>query len=237
MADAVWPVGLPPPRLQPFSESLKSQVVRTAMDTGPAKVRRRQSAPIREFTVEIKITGEQLAVIFEPFFLDSLKGGSLTFSMTNPRTGVVDEYRFVSPPAYKPLGVVQLGTDEEGKEYWAVTFTLEQLPTAVEIVAAPSPGANRPTGWWSESDSSEPAGAADDQADDDGFSALVIPDGYAPYGGPVAPWGDWGDEDEPAANQDEDGSAGRVDEGWSSPGDPVPGGPGGVIGGSVGTGI
>jgi hypothetical protein len=109
------------------------------MDTGPAKVRRRPSAPIRESTVEIKITGDQLADFFKPFFLDSLKGGSLTFSMTNPRTGVVDEYRFVSPPVYKPLGVVQLGTDEEGKEYWAITFTLEQLPTAAEIVAVPPP--------------------------------------------------------------------------------------------------
>lgn len=235
MADAVWPVALPPPRLQPFSESLKSQVVRTAMDTGPAKVRRRQSVPIREFSCEIRIRGNALKTIFEPFYLDSLKGGSLTFSMTNPRTGVVDEYRFVTPPVFKPLGVVQLGTAQEGLEYWSVTYTLEQLPTAVEIVAAPDPDLNRPLGWWGDEGEPAAADALSQDGEEEGFVSFPIRDGYAPYGGDVRPWGEWGDVDEPEALEEDEGLMGIVVDGWSSHGDPSIGGGGGPVGGAVGS--
>lgn len=235
MADAVWPVALPPPRLQPFSESLKSQVVRTAMDTGPAKVRRRQSVPIRESSVEIRITGQALAAVFDPFFVDTLKGGSLTFSMTNPRTGVVDEYRFVSPPTYKPLGVVQLGTPQEGSEYWSVTFTLEQLPTAAEITAAPDPELNRPLAWWGDVNDAAASEAISQDGEEEGFVSFPIRDGYAPYGGDVRPWGEWGDVDEPEAVEEDDGLMGIIADGWNSHGDPSLGGGGGPVGGAVGT--
>ncbi len=100
----VWPLGLPQ-KLQAsgYQESAPSTVVRTAMDTGPAKIRRRMTSAPRRIKGSVMLTAEQVAILDE-FFLSTLSGGAVAFDWLHPRTGATASFRFVSPPAYQNIG-------------------------------------------------------------------------------------------------------------------------------------
>lgn len=123
MADLVWPATLPQePKLAGHSEQPPKLTVRTEMDVGPAKVRRRTSAGVRNFSMSIVMTRAQCALLDE-FFLDSAQGGALAFQWTHPRTGNLIDYRFTAPPTYNPLG-----PRSSAAAKWVATFQLEALP-------------------------------------------------------------------------------------------------------------
>lgn len=93
------------------------------MDVGPAKVRRRTTAGVTKFTIGLKLTRTQVALL-DSFFRDSAKGGALAFQWKHPRTGNPIDYRFAEVPKLRPLAPRQAA----GKEYWVATFSLEALP-------------------------------------------------------------------------------------------------------------
>lgn len=118
---ATWPVSLPPrPTLQGYSEELPSTAIRSAMDTGPAKVRRRFTAAAIPFKVRWMLNASQVED-FRNFFRNDVYDGSLSFMMEHPRTGDSTEFRFdlgQGPPTITPLG-----NDE-----YEVSAALEQMP-------------------------------------------------------------------------------------------------------------
>lgn len=118
MASSTWPSSLPDKALAAgYSESAPETVIRTPMDAGPAKVRRRCTGGVRRITVRQILTAAQVATL-DIFFVEDLAGGSLAFDWVHPRTQAEVEMRFLSAPKYgEPKG-----------NYWPVSFELEILP-------------------------------------------------------------------------------------------------------------
>lgn len=113
-----WPETLPSiPRRADCGEQFPDLVLRTPMDAGPPKVRRRFTAGERPSPMGWFFTAAQMST-FETWWKDTIFGGSLSFTMTNPRTGIIDSWRFTAPPAIAKVG----------GSYWHVTVQLEQLP-------------------------------------------------------------------------------------------------------------
>ena len=116
---AVWPPSLPQDVLvQGYDEALAENVVRTTMDAGPAKVRRRFTAGVRNFRLTVYLTRTQTDTL-ESFFDTTVKDGSLPFDWTHPRKQTSVTFRFVTPPRFHP--------DGSGAR-WLTTLDLEVLP-------------------------------------------------------------------------------------------------------------
>lgn len=125
MADAVWPPSLPSPKPSEFTETAVDVVVRTSMDAGVPKARRRFTAAPRPISATLTLTRAQVATL-DTFFVDTLKGGALTFDWTDHRTGDDAVYRFVSKPQYRPRAPRQAAATE----VWVATLELEIIPSA-----------------------------------------------------------------------------------------------------------
>ena len=116
MAD--WPLTLPTaPLLDRFQETLGDTVVRTQMDQGPAKLRRRTTAGVAQMDMCYLLTGAQ-AVTLETFYRDTLQGGSLSFTMLHPRRQESVTVRFRKPPRLAP----------KSTRHYMASLELEVLP-------------------------------------------------------------------------------------------------------------
>ena len=113
-----WPETLPQELLmEGYTESAPDLLLRSAMETGPSKVRRRATAGVRPVNGSILVTAAQLE-IFKGFYNDDLMAGALRFDWLDPVDGTTAvEMRFKEPPAWSM---------EEG--YYRITLALEILP-------------------------------------------------------------------------------------------------------------
>jgi hypothetical protein len=94
MAAIFWPAELPATLLlEGLSAKQDSNVIRTAMDAGPKKTRRRYTAGTKTFTGTLLLTPAQRSVL-EQFYHAALADGVLRFNFTNPQTLAVQEFRF-----------------------------------------------------------------------------------------------------------------------------------------------
>lgn len=112
-----WPISLPAPALSSLQESPPDNSIRSSMDKGPAKVRRRSTANIRPLAFSLILTPAQTETL-DDFYVDDCFSGAVAFDYTHPRTGVGCEARFVEPPKYN---------EREGAVY-TVAIMLEILP-------------------------------------------------------------------------------------------------------------
>ncbi|MGE0256925.1 MAG: hypothetical protein AB7N54_20245 [Alphaproteobacteria bacterium] len=119
MPNAEWPGELPDDVLvEGYREAFPDLLVRTEMDAGPAKVRRRFTAAVRPLSVRLDLDREQVDDLDE-FFSDDLEHGALPFDWTHPRTGDAVTFRFTRPPEIRP--------DGDGT-VWLAELQLEILP-------------------------------------------------------------------------------------------------------------
>jgi len=103
---ASWPGTLPQaPDFSTFQETSPNVALRTQMDVGPPKLRRRSTAGIRPFTMSFLMTQTQVATL-ETFYQTTLTGGTAAFDWTHPRTGSAASFRFVTPPQYHAIGPI-----------------------------------------------------------------------------------------------------------------------------------
>lgn len=86
-----------------FAQSFGETVIRTDMDIGPAKTRRRFTRGIDTFTSTIDLERD-LYQTFRDFYDTTLNGGTLYFEFEHPITGDLEEFRFTAPPTISPLG-------------------------------------------------------------------------------------------------------------------------------------
>jgi hypothetical protein len=115
-----WPNTVPySPVMASYQEQKQSQVLRSDMDTGAAKTRRRFTAAVVTVQVEWLWTETQFAT-FEAFFETDLEGGALPFDGVHPRTGAAAKIRFVDPYTPQYSGYPQTP--------WKVLAKLEILP-------------------------------------------------------------------------------------------------------------
>lgn len=114
----VWPATLPQGlQRTDYAEGIGDGRLRSQMDAGPAKVRRRSSAMPRPLTGTMVVTSAQIQTVRQ-FIEETLIGGSLPFCMPAPRTGGPILVRLVEMPSWSALG---------GKWY-RLNLSLEVLP-------------------------------------------------------------------------------------------------------------
>jgi hypothetical protein len=113
-----WPSGLPSIVLEEgYAERWAENVIRSPMDVGPAKLRRRSTAAVRRTTAVQLLTTAQVATL-KTFYDTTTAYGSLSFDFTDARTGATLEARYVTPPAIAPAA----------PGYWRAAYDLEILP-------------------------------------------------------------------------------------------------------------
>jgi hypothetical protein len=116
---ATWPATLPQAVIgRGFSETLPDLVLRTPVESGPAKSRRRLSYNVRPTTATIIVTQAQ-AAIFDTFYNTDLEGGALSFDWISQRTGAAVSLRFTGVPKI---------TNLSKRAYWEIAMQLEILP-------------------------------------------------------------------------------------------------------------
>ncbi len=136
-----WPTSLPQFVLtRNYKETAPDLVIRTQMDAGPAKVRRRFTAGVRPMEAMLVLTEDQL-IVLDNFYLSDCQGGALSFTWTYQRgrqdtdagtdsdigtdtdtlrsVRATATMRFVKPPVSEDVG--------DGKNY-EVTLNLEIMP-------------------------------------------------------------------------------------------------------------
>jgi len=119
MTNPAWPASLPQePLAQGFSEQAPNTLLRSQMEAGPPKVRRRFTAGIRNIECQVRLTPAQVDLL-DTFFDATIAGGALPFDWKHPRNGTAVTFRFVEPPSYTP---VARGT------LWQASLRLEILP-------------------------------------------------------------------------------------------------------------
>jgi len=118
MAIPAWPGALPQELLvNGYSQSFPDITIKSNVDAGPAKVRRRFTAGVEPISGTIIMTAAQLAT-FQTFFNTTLLGGSLRFSWTKPPAhSVACEMRFTEVPSWTKV-----------EDEYEVSLSLEVLP-------------------------------------------------------------------------------------------------------------
>jgi hypothetical protein len=116
---ATWPTTLPvEPIPDSITETPPNLLKRTEMDAGPAKVRKRYTAGVRNFEVSYMFSPAEMA-IWEDFFENNISDGALSFTYPHPRKwGTFITVRLSEIPDYK----------HKGAGYYDITLKLEQLP-------------------------------------------------------------------------------------------------------------
>lgn len=115
---AAWPGTLPENIWKPgYRETPRPSFIRSRVDVGPAKVRRRTTIDITDFVVELRMTAAQTELL-DTFYTTTLIGGTQPFTWVHHRTGDAITYRFLKKPEMAPGA----GTR------WIVVMHLEDIP-------------------------------------------------------------------------------------------------------------
>jgi hypothetical protein len=122
MASIDWPVTIPQAFIQnTFSESPDSGVIRTNMEVGPAKVRRRTTAVNTVWKGSMVMTYAEL-LTFKNWFKNTAKLGSLAFNFPDQYDLVSTvEARFIIDTGGKPYNISPDGETQD----FMVNFNLE----------------------------------------------------------------------------------------------------------------
>jgi len=116
MAEIFWPDSLPNGLLADgFTKQSQSNVIRTTMNAGAQKARRRYTAITKRYTGKQIFDAAELAV-FDQFFHTVLADGVLRFNFEDPITRETAEFRFTAEPTI---------SDVDG--LFAVSMQLEKL--------------------------------------------------------------------------------------------------------------
>ncbi|HET6805328.1 MAG TPA: hypothetical protein VFH59_07815 [Frateuria sp.] len=119
MPNATWPASLPPPQANSGAAyQPASNVVRSNMDAGVAKVRRRFTAVVTPFNCSLKLTQAQYETLID--FYENTLQDALPFDWTDFRTGQAASYRFIQRPSGAFL--------DRSINRWKVSLQLERLP-------------------------------------------------------------------------------------------------------------
>lgn len=115
-----WPTGVPQVPQKGFTEAGGSLILRSPMDAGPAKQRRRGKSP-NTMQVSFVWTNAQTAA-FESFVENTLRG-TARFTFTHPRTLQTVEVRIVPQGSGTLYNITYLAPG-----YTTTAFQLEILP-------------------------------------------------------------------------------------------------------------
>lgn len=122
---ANWPTQLPQMfEAASYGFAPQSGVIRTSMDTGPDKVRRRFSAVTKVHSGSMIVSKTDLETYFFPFFHTTIVEGTLEFNFQDPLDDLSTiAVRFVTKVGKKPYAYKQY-TPETVR----LAFILEEIP-------------------------------------------------------------------------------------------------------------
>lgn len=113
-----WPGALPQyVERAGYIEGQPDLVLRTPLEVGPAKVRRRFTTAPRPFKLAVQLDGAQVQT-FEDFARLTIRGGEDAFDWVHPRTRQAATFRFRKPFHLTPIG----------GPLWLATLELWMLP-------------------------------------------------------------------------------------------------------------
>lgn len=93
-----WPPELPQNFLQgSLTSEFNDNAIRTSMETGPAKIRLRDSVLFQSHSGSISCSLAQ-ALVFENFYNVDHAQGAIPFEWTDPYTGAAKMWRIVAKP-------------------------------------------------------------------------------------------------------------------------------------------
>ncbi len=128
----IWPPMLPAaPLVEGFQETAPTITLRSAIDAGPPKVRRRFTAGISQISCRYTVTRD-LMNILDNFYFNGVAGGAIPFEWEHPRRREIVMVRFREAPQY---------TAYSG-DIWTAVVALEVLPPgmAVRLALTRQPG-------------------------------------------------------------------------------------------------
>lgn len=118
MADVDWPSALPQRLNQSgFTNTLPDNTIRSNMDVGPDKVRRRDVSAPEPIQGAIVATAAEYSDLVT-FYNTTTASGSVAFNWTHPITGDAVEYLFTAPPSITAIS----GT------HYTITLQMEIQP-------------------------------------------------------------------------------------------------------------
>lgn len=116
----IWPASLPQVPQKGFTETGGALIMRTQMDAGIAKQRRRGLSPSQLNTTFILTTAQ--VSTFETFVANTIKGIA-RFGFTHPRTKSIVEVRIMPQGEGTLYNLTYLAPG-----YWTLALQLEVLP-------------------------------------------------------------------------------------------------------------
>jgi len=116
----IWPSSLPVLPTKNYTEDNGVLILRTPMDAGPAKQRRRGKRP-SNMQVQYEMTSSQVVSLAN--FVENTIYGVKRFQITHPRTLQQIEVRIVPSDGGKLYDLSRVTND-----LWNVNLTLEVLP-------------------------------------------------------------------------------------------------------------
>ncbi len=127
MATITWPVGLPQkPSPQGYRDQPRDNAIRTAMEVGPPKQRRRSTGEFELINMVITVDRTQ-SELLDTFYNNTSEHGTLPFDWIHPRKESAREFRFRKPPVFRALGGLE----------WQAVLELEVQPLNLGIANFP----------------------------------------------------------------------------------------------------
>ena len=112
----VWPASLPAlPLIDDYRETFGKHTIRTSMDGGPTKRRRRFTTPCEPHHFSFQVDGTQLAT-FKSFYRETIVHGALPFEYTHPITLVSATWALLDEPEIRATG----------GDYYRISFAVER---------------------------------------------------------------------------------------------------------------
>ena len=95
--------------------------IRTKMDVGPDKIRRRATTTVREVQIPSDMRGDQYQALLA-FYETTLKSGSLPFTWEDPVNDAASTtYRFTEPPDF----ILTVAADDDENRWYRGVLYLE----------------------------------------------------------------------------------------------------------------
>jgi len=116
---ATWPVTLPSfdeILIDTYQEVAPDNIIRTQMELGPDKIRKRGTAAPTPFTGSLYMTSTQVGIL-RTFYDGTISYGADSFDAVHPRTSSAITARFTAQPQ-----IARMGAD------WVVAIGCEILP-------------------------------------------------------------------------------------------------------------
>jgi hypothetical protein len=122
---AVYPTTLPQaPLIRGFRDERGSGTVRSNMDTGLAKTRKRFTTVPRKITWPTILNGTQ-RLTFDTFFITTINEGNASFTIPDPVDDATITVKFFKPPAWS---IINAKSTLAGDRLWSASYGLEVLP-------------------------------------------------------------------------------------------------------------